>query len=229
MKKIFSLLLITVLILGTAQSALGAELQKPVLKEITNETVITTENIYDVVKYVGLKESDVVYNANNYFEGDVTVGDLLNAIKESKNFPSVITEYIGFTDEEIYNSNEVIHSNNEIKGITKTVSRTTTLGSLTLYYTATGEYATDSNGQKYWIKHVYSTVDPRSTGVGTYYQVERINRWIGYIDGIPTYNTALVVEADYVVGYYVGVKGIGIKLSEVPVQAAHRYPSSSYL
>lgn len=220
MKRIFSFLLITVLILGTAQNALGADC----IKEITNETVITTENIYDVVKYVGLAESAVVYNADNYFEEDVTVGDLLNAIKESNNQPDVITEYVEFTEKGIYDNNEMV-----INGTTKTVSRTTTHGTLELYYTTTGEYSTNPAGQKYWTKYVNSTVDPRSTGVGTYYQVEKINNWIGYVDGIPTYDTALVVEADYVVGFYVGVKGMGIKLNDIPVQATHRYPSSSYL
>jgi len=223
MKKIICLLVVTLFMLSTVSNAFASDKDT----KFTNETVITEDNIYDVMKYLGLDESKVVKNPDNYMRADVTIGDLLNAIEEAKSFPKVFMD-IELTDSDVYNNYE--SKNLKIENSSKaaqTVSRSSVMGTMTLYYTATGEININPNtGKKFWTRYLNSTVDPRSTGIGTYYQVERINSWVGYIEGIPTYNTTLVVKADFVVGFYVGVKGIGIHISDIPVTSTYRYLSS---
>ena len=138
MRKILSCLVLIVLLLSIP-FVISAQ-TKP--EGLSAETVITEDNIEDILNYFGIDPSNVV-KMDETIEYDVTVRDLQKAIEEFKQLPKTITTV--FTHEIDFSANKQTDPGSMIFPMSyeygnKTVIRDIEYGSYTMRYTATGGY-----------------------------------------------------------------------------------------
>jgi len=187
-------------------------------------TVITENNINDILKYYGLDSAAIIQN-DKPFTNEVTVRDLEKAIKIAQKLPNTITIY----DDKPYKTK--VSTNNitiQETGIA-TVSRNATItSSLIMNYSATGRYYKSST-TKYWTEALGANIQiaSDSSSAPYYYQVDTIHTLTNKVVNAWTSDSYLQMDYDYDVGFYFGFNGYGIRLSSTNVEGYSRFFASS--
>jgi len=191
-------------------------------RTFSQDTVITEDNMNDILKYYGLDPSTVVKN-DKPVTSDVTVRDLETAIKAAKQLPHAITTH----DDNPANVNVTTNDFTIQETGTATVSRDSTItSSLVMKYSATGRYY-KSDSTKYWTEALGADIEIASdTSPSYYYDIDEIRKLTNKVVNAGTSSSYLQMDYDYTVGYYIGVMGYGIRLWSIPIDGYSTFNSS---
>lgn len=232
--RIFSLCIVFVLLFTLTASAATSysEANNAGLPEqISSETVITEDNIYDVLEYVGLDSSAFIKTDKpNINTNIVTVGDLEKAIEKVNQMPHTITDTPDIPDV-VDPAIERVTTNVDIKGYpTKTVSQNTTYSSYTMRYSATGEYYTEPYPphNAFWMKALGGNIEVQSCNFPLTVIIEEIRSLTNTLYNSGTTNSYLKLAYDYTVGIYTGVEWGLIKTGENDI-SGYTIFNTSYL
>lgn len=199
-------------------------------KEFTfsQDTVITEDNINDILKYYGLDPSAVCRKNERPVVPvirDVTVRDLEAAIKMAKQLPDKII----INNDDPTNIKVITNNITTQDTGTATVSRIVVItSSLHMKHSATGRYY-KSGSAKYWTSALGASIEVASDPSGIYYyQVDEIRKLINRVYNAGTSNSYLQMDYDYTVGFYMGIKDFGgIRLTSTNISGYTRFYADS--
>ena len=199
-KKNILIMTLTVIFIFSITSLAFASSQK---STIAPDTVITQDNIYDVLKYCGLDPSSNIINSDIPATKEATVRDLKNAIKESKKLPKII---------KIYDNNPKNVNINNTAPKTVFQAGTATVfydaqisSSVIMRYSASGAY----NSSNQWTAAYGASITSLSDDSVYYYTVGQINRLLNTCYNAATGSAYLQLDYDYIINHYYGIKGVG--------------------
>ncbi|MBZ4647183.1 MAG: hypothetical protein JG777_2672 [Clostridia bacterium] len=232
-KRILILVLTVITILSTmafaAESTTTAT--EPARQEFTfsQDTVITEDNMNDILEYYGLNASAAIkknkpVNGLYYNKKVATVRDLETAIKKLRQLPDTIT----------------IHDDNPT-GVKVTTNATSTSesSSITVFYdsqvlthfsvrySASGKYY--KNGTtKYWTEAYGGNITGLgSSGLpGTSYEISKISKCTNTLKNGGTTSSYLQLDYKYTVKSYVGVGDWSVPVTENTVEGFTRFGTS---
>lgn len=179
-------------------------------KTYSKDTVITNDNMNDILKAHSIDPSTLVKNTNTV-SAAVTVGDLEKALAETKKMPKKIIS--NDTAPLISSSKGTLSALATGSGTATGTRATTYTNSLTVDYYASGTY---TNGM--WSSATGSSWAPRATGIPTsWWIVTQI-----YTNRVDLYNANttsayLKVSYNYDVTNYIGVLGYGIPIKAINI------------
>lgn len=225
-KKISSLILTLVMMFSIGNIAFASSTVKDSSEQFSTDTVITESNLYDILKHYGIDPS-AVKKTDTKATVKLTVSDLENAINYVKTLPSEVVDRPEIpydTESKSENTQELIAPTTTS---TKTVYKTATItSSLVMEYSATGKYYS-SDTTKYWIDAYGGNIKVDTPPTPTWwYEIERINKLVNSVKNPSTSSSYLQLDYDYVVGYYLGVGGYGVKLNETSVKGYTNFDKS---
>lgn len=217
MKKLISFILISVLCCG-----LNASVFADTHEDITENTVVTADNVYAVVDYLGLEANSVV--KKNLLPSEYktfTVAELKLLIERAKQSPShVKTNIVSIPDSTVFQQSRTITG-------TKTVySNDDTLG---VTYSATATYYSVAN-IKYWDTALGSTITANSTHLPSFKEVDAIHRNDVSVVNPQASTSYINIDYDYDLGEYLGIDGgIAVRINQVNVTGSVRFWGKDYL
>lgn len=136
------MLFTTCVILSFATSAFAYDNVSSI--NICSDTIITKDNIEEVLEYVGLSKDSYTDNTTMNANTVYTVGELQKAIAESAKIKSSLRNSSKFKSSLLNSSDSSLNLKTSAKGKSKTVSRTVYYGqndSFYITYRATGYYS----------------------------------------------------------------------------------------
>lgn len=221
-KKFFSLVLSIIMILSTMNLAF-ASTTTATDSRFSPDTVITEDNVNDILKYYGLDPSNIKKNDNMPVNIKVTVRDLEKALIESSKLPKTIIQ-------NDYNPTNSKVTNGQVKASASGTATAYYLAkitsSLNMNYSATGQYYS-SGSTKYW-----TSAGPANITVATpptslyFYQIDSITKLTNTVVNANTSSSYLKMEYSYAVGYYMFV-GVGyILLNSIGVYGSTNFGTS---
>ncbi|MBO8158628.1 hypothetical protein [Thermosyntropha sp.] len=210
--KILNLCVAFVLLftLPTSAAVLSSKANYTQLSEqISSETLITEDNIYEVLEYVGLDSNAFTKTDKpNSNSNIVTVGDLEKKIEEFNRRPHTMID-----TEDVFI--EVIPNVKESYPV-MTVYSDTDYGSYTMRYFATGKYYVEPPPPHYtyWVEALGGDIEVASADFPTVVSIKEINilRNTLYNGGSP--GSYLRLDFDYTVEVFIGVENGLIKIGE---------------
>ena len=104
-------------------------------KQFSEETVITTENVYDVLSYLDIDENNLEVNPKASYT-TVTVGELKEAIDSAKKYQKEVEKDSTTNIEDISSSPQSTRAT-----YSKTLSSDLVVGSATITFNAVGYYS----------------------------------------------------------------------------------------
>ncbi|TGE37189.1 hypothetical protein E4K67_15045 [Desulfosporosinus fructosivorans] len=235
MKKIFSCLMLTFVMVfsitctGFASTNNAENYNSIMNPTFTKNTLITKDNVNEILEYYGLDRSALREDMDDKSFGDVTVGDFENALNKAKKIPKMIV-----TD----NNNPTNQSSTKITSpdgnspMAATSVQTVTTdsevwsGGPVVRYACSGEAYNNYSTTKYWIGPLGGANILMVTGqVGTiYYAVDSITRLITTVQNPSTSSSKLVLDYNYKIGTYTGIKGMGgIRIATNTVAGTNYY------
>ena len=202
---------------------------------LSSETIITQDNIYEVLKYLNIDSenfiADSTVSSNIY-----TVGDLEKSIKEVQKLPKqetvTLTENISINEMKEMSTNGTIPDINfesskpnaeplarGPKG-TKILEDLTQLGSYKLLFRVTGQF-----DNRRWTGVGSINAIPKSTGYGTTHKISSLKNLSA------TYtSSAITLKGSVVVDIYVGIGKAGLlKTGSQTVKPTIHWLASKYL
>lgn len=229
MKKFTAIVLVLLLFLFTASLAFASTTTATDSDHQTftfsQDTVITEDNMINILKYYGLDPSAIVKN-DRPVTGDVTVRDLEKAINYAKKLPDELT---------ICNDNptNIKAINNDIiiqsTGTATVYHNAIITSSLTMTYSAIGKFY-KSGSTKYWTEALGSNiaVGVDSSSPPYFWRLDAIRKNTNTLFNGGTTNSYLQMDYDYTVGYYMGISGgWAIRISQTPINGFTRFNSST--
>ena len=225
-KKILSLVLTIIIILSSTSLAFASTTTAtdPARQKSTfaKDTVITEDNMNDILKYYGLDPSNVI-KLNKPVTRDVTVQDLEKALKEFDKLPKTITIH------DDNPTNVKVTNNITTKAVTGTATITkdnNITTSLVVRYFDTGKFY--KNGStKYWTDALGTDLKIVSDPTATYfYLIDKISKLTNTIYKASTSKSYLQMDYKYDVGCYLGVNGYGIKYKSITINGYSRFDNS---
>ena len=192
---------------------------------ISPETLITEENIEDVVKHFGLDSSNIIKldkNTNN----TPTVRELEMAIEMAKQMPASITDIY---NERIPNDEKFDTEISPNNGYTNTMVavQDSTYGDTVMRYLATGKYYRCIH-YAYWISAENADIRVISSAPGIATAIDEVRLLTINVHNPRTTNSYLRMNYDYTLGHYLIVQGSGIKVGEQDI-SGWRIFNDSYL
>ncbi|SET15103.1 hypothetical protein [Anaerobranca gottschalkii] len=195
---------------------------------ISSDTIITEENIKDVLTYLGLKEDSLIENDSFTDDGSyITVKQLEKALEEFKKIPKEINII-----EELYIDN-IINSDDNLKIIsspfygTATVHRFSTLGSISYHYSASAQYYSNPYRVKYWTGEAYSSnIQVSNNVVGFTSSVTQVRQQTLSVINPGNTNSILKLTADYTFTTWFDVKFARVKIGDTPVNSIINWNNS---
>lgn len=235
MKKIIGLILTVIMMFSITNLAFASTTttdSSDLKTAFSPETVITEDNLNDILKYYGLDPSAVI-KLDKPVLVDVTVRDLEKAIEEAKKLPKTITikddhpTNVKVTDIKIDNLNAQAATTG-----TATVGRDNKItDSLYVYVSATGKFY--KNGTtKYWTEALgagFEISALSSVTTGYYYLVDKKSLLKNTLYNGSTNNSYLRAEYNCDVGTYLGIKGSGIRIATTNINGSTYFYSSEHL
>lgn len=200
-------------------------------KEITSETIITEENLYDVIEYVGLEQNAFVKTDKTDVKSNIkTVGDLEKVIQKVNEIPKKIhetseIEVIPSGDEVIVPDDASIQSYP-----VKTVHKDTNYSSYTIRYSASGKYYTEPYPphNAYWMEAAGGNIVVQSYDFPLNVVIESIDSLTNNLYNSGTLNSYLRLDYDFTVGIYIGVDWGWLKINENDISGYTTF-GTSYL
>lgn len=238
MKKIFSCLMLTFVMVFSITctgfaSTNNAENHNSIMNPtFTKNTLITKDNVNEILEYYGLDRSAIREDMDDKSFVDVTVGDFENALNKAKKIPKMIVkDNNNPTNQELSSTKITSPVANSLMAAASSVLTITTdsevfIGGPVVRYTCSGEAYNDYSTTKYWIRPLGGANILMVTGqVGTiYYAVDSINRLSTTVQNPYTNASQLVLDYNYVIGTYTGIKGFGgIRIASNTVTGTNYY------
>lgn len=219
-KKILSICLCIVILLVSFPSVFATENNNA---NITDNTIITKENIYEVAEYLGLSHDAVIPIQNNqsYSSAYVTVGELKERINNSMDNENTLCNIIAYPESNVEISTR--------ESGTKTVYYSTQVGgSIGITYSVTGTYY-KSGSTKYWKSALGSSITADPTYAPYFNAIDAIHEQTAVVKNSYTSSSTILLSYDYDVGSYLGVEGFAIRYWQVNVKGETNFLGSWYL
>lgn len=223
LKPVLASILTMSFLLSTGGAVFAADSKTiPAPKTFSKDTVITKNNLNDVLKAHNIDPSTLVKNTKTS-SAAVTVGDLEKALEEAKKLPKEITLNDN-TPLSLSNINGVSPAYASGSGTSVATRATTYTNSLTVDYYATGGY---TNGM--WSSALGSSWAPRATGIPTsWWIVTKTYSNNIYLYNGGTANAYLRQVYNYDVTNYYGLVGYGVPMTTINIQGSINY-SNAYI
>lgn len=232
MKKLFSLILAVTMIFSAIGFAFASPVTKVSKKDFSADTVITQDNVNEILKYYGLDPTKIDKSKDVSTLSQVTVGDLEKALEEAKKTPKTVVVRDGAVTEKT--NNDVSAAAVIVTTGTATVYKDSTITtSLVVNYSATGKYykaVSNYDTVKYWTSALGSSISTSSETADYYWQITSIRKNANKVVNANTSSSYLQQDYDFTVTCYFGIRGIGgIPYKAINVSGYNRYPGSSYI
>lgn len=190
-----------------------------------SDTIITKENIAEVLEYVGLSDNSCIFGDVENINVVYTVGELEDAIKEI----SEIENTICFSSDDNLKDSKIIglagdsrSAMNKASSGTKTVSNTVSYGqkdSFSIKYRATGKYS----GSK-WTGIGGASATVSSNSALSSYVIDDEEHDLTYT------SNCLTLESNLTVDSYISVAGYAlVHVSTMKINARNYFYASDYL
>ncbi|MDF9410030.1 hypothetical protein L7E55_17075 [Pelotomaculum isophthalicicum JI] len=222
---VLSVLMFALPVMASAETMVQGSNQKTFSKD----TVITEDNVNDILRCYGLDPNSII-KKDNMPNVKVTVGDLENALKEFSKMPKkVVLNNDNPTNVKVIPDNQV-----KPDGLIRPLSSGTQTcfyeahisSSLTMNYYATGYYYHEGS-TKYW-----TAAGPANITVGTpastlyFYSLDSVTTLTNQVVNPYTSGSYLHMEYCYAVGHYMFV-GVGyIRIGSQSVSGSTNFNSS---
>lgn len=199
--KIFSLCIVFILLF--ALPVMGNIVDES-SKYISSETIITEDNVYEVLDYVGLDSSALIKSDKPVIHGQkLTVGELQDVIERYNNMPNTIID-INDNTADYSNIKELEHEITNSSYPVTTVHKDTRYGSYEIRYSASGKYYTEPHGpyNTYWMEALGGNIRVQDTDFGISAKIEKINTLTNALKNAGMASSYLQLSYDYTVGIY---------------------------
>lgn len=221
-KKIRTMFLAVAMCVFATTAAFATDLETT---EITDNTVVTGENIYAVAEYVGLADDAIIERDASIPQSRVTVGELKEILADAAAQPEEVTD-IG--DAVMGNIPAVDVNMARASGV-KTVYYTSQVTeSASVTYSATGRYY-KSGSTKYWTKETSSGISADDTDGPIFYRVSKIYNQDLTLHNGSTSSSYLKLAFDYDITAYLGVDNFAVSVNKFNVSGHHNFYGSSCL
>jgi len=191
----------------------------PSHQKYSTNTVITEDNMNDILKYLGLDPNKVI-KTNRSVNRTVTVGELQKAIAESKNLPKIINEQ------------DSIPTNVKPSGASTIVpltSGTKTVGTSTQYTSSliVDYYATGAFSGGYWTAAYGSSfaVEPTNNPLNWWVVTKTYNNTNNLYNG-GTSSAYLHFSYNFDLTNYYGLGGYGIPINAININGFKNFDNS---
>lgn len=182
---------------------------------ISSDTIITEDNIYEVLDYLGLDSNDFV-KADTEGTNNRTVGDVESAIEQAKNQPSKIETKLESQDGV---SNSVNSITSTAASGTMMLYATVDVDSYIIEYEVAGKY---SGG--FWTGATSATADIDSDQLVIVYKITSKSLNLTNTATIITLNASLVVTS------YIGVGDVGlVKIGTQTITSHETWDAIDYI
>lgn len=225
-KKLLSLFVIAICLILASSTIVSAKTKN----SFTKDTVITKENLKDVVKFVGLDPNGVVENSNLPSNSKIiTIGDLEAAITKAKQMNS--TSLI-ISNENLTNKNTDLNSNLitplAVTG-TQTCTRTFQNGDLLYTDWVTGTYYKENytwGRIAYWTAAGGANPTVSSYSGGYVWSIISTRKLTNTLINGNTEQSYLSFNFDYTVREYINLAGNLIPVQDISLSGTHNYDIS---
>lgn len=198
---------------------------------ITDSTIITSENIYDVVDYLGLNPEDVTfYDSEKYPNVDVTVGEFKAIILQAEEtLKDVQTQ-----SDDVYQSSNTFNASDSILRMSgnKTVSKKVDYSSsCQVKYSVSGDYYSDDFDIRNRFWHRCTDWDMEITKSYTiyFYEIDDVYEKNAYAVNANTNNSYIQFDYDYDIGAYLGIGDFAVKYHSFNVDGYTRFGGQQYI
>ena len=182
-------------------------------KQFSEETVITTENVYDVLSYLDIDENNLEVNQEASY-ATVTVGELKEAIDSAKKYQKEVEKDSTINIEDISSSPQSTRAT-----YSKTLSSALVVGSATITFNAVGYYS-----GKHWTNASASNASVDSDFVIYTYKLS------GQSNKTTCTSSCITLKCSGNLDTYVGVGNVGIvKITSQTYSSKTNFYASSYL
>lgn len=225
LKKITNSMVTMSVILSFVTTAYASEDLIASPQSFASDTIITEENIAEVLEYVGLSDDSCIFGDVENNNVVYTVGELEDAIKEISEIENSIcfssddnlrdSKIIGFTGDSRYATNKASSGS-------KTVTNTVSYGkkdSFSIKYRATGKYS----GSK-WTGTGSASATVSSNSALSSYEISDEEHDLTYTSDCLTLESNLTVDSYVSVGDYAI-----IHVSTMEIDATNYFYASDYL
>ena len=218
MKKLAAICLAVITSVFATTSVFAAN----VSDQITDDTIITGDNIYAVAEYLGLG-SDAVVPQETTKMSTVTVGDL----KEKMAIAATQPRRIYCVNDAPLNDEESMVAP-RASG-TKTVYYNSQVGgSIGITYSVTGTYYKGTS-LKYWKTVTNSSISADPTNAPYFHQIDAIHEQSAVVENAYSSSSNIKFSYNYDVGSYLGVEGFAIRYWQVNIDGYTNFQGSTYL
>lgn len=232
MKKLFNLILAMTMIFSAIGFAYGSPVAKASKKVFSADTVITQDNVNEILEYYGLDSTKIDKSKDVSTFPQVTVGDLEKALEEAKKTPKTVVVRDSAVTEKI-NSDVFPTSVIVTTGTATAYKDATVSSSLVVNYSATGKYykaVSNYDTVQYWTSALGSTISTTSGNADYYWTISAIRKNTNKVVNANTSSSYLQQDYDYTATCYLGVRGLGgIPYNSINVSGYTNYPGSSYI
>ncbi|MCB8817561.1 hypothetical protein [Desulfosporosinus shakirovi] len=197
----------------------------------TKDTLITKDNIYKILDYYGLDRSALREDIDDKSFGDVTVGNLEDALNEAKRIPKMIViDKNNPTNEELSSIGITPYEITPMANGILTVAQNSEVfnDGPVVRYTCSGKYY--KNGTtKYWTEAAGGAdITMVTAQAGTiYYAIDDIIKLETSVENPSTSSSKLVLDYKYDIGNYIGIKGLGgIRIGHNLITGTNKYNTS---
>ena len=222
MKKIIATMLAIVMSLGFGTSAFAAENVKTT-SNLTDSTIITDNNVYEVAEYLDLGANAVVKNDNKmYSTKKVMIGDLKKVIAQANYTKTLI---------DINDDRQILNNSlreDSVSG-TKTVYYSTNVGnSIPATYSVTGTYYSTSY-TRYWKTVTGSSISVDPTYAPYFFKIDNIHKQDATVVNAYRSNSYIKLEYNYDVGAYLGVDDLSIRYWQDNINGYTNFYGQDYI
>jgi hypothetical protein len=235
-KSVIATLLTTALILSSSSVVFASvNTNTATVHSFSKSTVITKDNIYEVLDYCGLDRSALKKDIDHKSFGAVTVGDLEDAINKAKKIPKMIARKDKPTNVESSSigvtPNKITPMNTSTTGI-ETVAENSEawIGGPIVRFSCSGHYYNDGT-TKYWTSEAGGAGITMVSGQAgtTFYDIDFVNKLDTSVQDPSTSDSELVLDYGCQIGTYLGVKDLGSVEIYHNTIAGTNYYGSSYI
>ncbi|MDO4173126.1 MAG: hypothetical protein Q4D42_00050 [Eubacteriales bacterium] len=190
---------------------------------ITDDTVITEENIYAVAEYVGLSDDAIVERDASISQSQVTVGELKEIMAYMATQPKYITDIDDGVMEDIPTVDIA-----RATGVKTAYYTTNVTEAASVTYSAQGRYY-KSGSTKYWTQAVSSNISANSSDGPITYKVSKVYTQTLTLHNGSTSSSYLKLAYNYDVTAYLGVGDVAVGVNSFNISGHHNFYGSSCL
>jgi len=189
----------------------------------SKNTVITEENMDEILTYYGLDPENVLPNDGRIEKELVTVGDLEKALDDFKNLPKEII----IEDKNAKNINITENENNIsiLSTGSSTVASSFNMGSMGITVKATGYYFSGGE-ERYWYQAIAGDVDVSSLSAYYAYEITDINYITCQVYNPYQYSSYLKTSYSVTYTTYAVILGMLVELGSAPLSGYSQFDVS---